>query len=114
MTNERAASAVRSVQQIHALLKQRKADVRAGIEQLSEETSWQMETLLQECLAFLDVVPYVKDADGARRALHCYNCQKHEFPDREGIWLCDVCLTQAKDSIRNSCADEGNDFVAYV
>ena len=98
-SDERAVSAVRNVQQIYALLKQRNADVRVRIEQLSEETSWQMETLLQECLAFPEVVPYVKDADGVRRALRCYNCQKREFPNREGIWLCDVCLTKAKDSI---------------
>ena len=36
--DERAVSAIRSVQQIYALLKQRKADVHARIEQLSEET----------------------------------------------------------------------------
>jgi len=105
--DERAVSAVRSVQQIYALLKQRNADIRARIKQLSEETSWQMDTLLQECLAFPEVVPYVKDADGIRRALRCYNCQKREFPDRKGIWLCEICLTQAKDSIETRVPMKG-------
>ena len=102
-----AVSAVRNVQQIYALLKQRNADVRPRIEHLSEETSWQMETLLQECLAFPDVVPYVRDADGVRRALRCGICQKREHPDREGIWLCDVCLVQAKDSIESRVPMKG-------
>ncbi|MEJ7848308.1 MAG: hypothetical protein WKF92_09490 [Pyrinomonadaceae bacterium] len=96
-----AVSAVRNVQQIYALLRQRNADIRSRIERLSEETSWQMKTLLEECLAFPEVIPYVKDADGVRRALRCSICQKREHLDREGIWLCDVCLAQAKDSIES-------------
>ena len=105
--DEWAISAVRGVQEIHALLEQRKIDFRARIERLSEETSWQMDTLLQECLAFPDVVPYVRDADGVRRALRCNICQKREYPDREGIWLCEVCLVQAKDSIENCVPMKG-------
>lgn len=105
--DEFAVSAVRNVQQIYALLEQRHADIRARIEQLSEETSWQMETLLKECLAFPEVVPYVKDADGVRRALRCGICQKREHPDRKGIWLCDVCIAQAKDSIETRVPMKG-------
>jgi hypothetical protein len=100
-SDERAISAVKSVKEIYALLEQRNADFRARIERLSEETSWQMETLLRECRAFPEVIPFVKDADGVRRALRCSICQRRELPDREGIWLCDVCLDQAKDSIES-------------
>ena len=105
--DERAISAVRCVQKIYELLELRKIDALARIERLSKETSWQMETLLQECLAFPKVVPYVKDTDGVRRALRCSICQKRECPDREGIWLCDVCLLQAKDSIESRVAMKG-------
>lgn len=97
--DERAISAVRKVQEIYILLKQRNVDFQTRIERLSEETSWQMEPLLKECLDFPNVVPFVRDADGIRRALRCSICQKNEHPDREGIWLCDICLEQAKISI---------------
>ena len=104
---ERVISAVKSVQEIYAKLKQRNTDLEARIERLSEETSWQMETLLQECIGFPDVIPYVKDADGIRHALRCSICQKRERPDREGIWMCDVCLAQAKNSIENRVPMKG-------
>jgi hypothetical protein len=104
---ERAVSKVKNVQEIYALLNQRNADVRPRIKRLSEETSWQMEMLLQECLAFPNVIPYVRDLDGVRRSFRCSICQKCEFPDREGIFLCDVCLTQAKDSFETKSAMNG-------
>lgn len=96
---EVAISAIRTVQDIYALLKVRDADVQARIERLSKETSWQMDVLLEESLAFPDVVPYVKESDGIRLALRCNVCRVRELPDKEGVWLCDVCLTQAIQSI---------------
>ena len=105
--DENAVSKVKNVQEIYALLEQRKADVRPRIGHLSEETSWQMETLLQECLAFPEIVPYVRDLDGVRRSFRCSICQKREFPDREGIFLCDVCLAQAKDSFESKLPMNG-------
>jgi len=99
--DERAISAVQSVQLIYSLLKSRNANVQVRIERLSDETSWQMETLLRECLAFPSVIPYVRDSDGIRSALRCGICQTRERPDREGIWLCDICLTQAKEAIHS-------------
>ncbi len=105
--DENAVSKVKNVQEIYALLEQRKADVRPRIRHLSEETSWQMETLLQECLAFPEIVPYVRDLDGVRRSFRCSICQKREFPDREGIFLCDVCLAQAKDSFESKLPMNG-------
>jgi hypothetical protein len=105
--DERAISAIRKVQDIYALLKQRKVDTQDRIERLSEETSWQMGPLLQECLSFPNVVPYVRDADGVREALRCYLCRERESPDREGIWLCDSCLRRAKDSIETRVPIKG-------
>lgn len=98
LPNDGNVSKVRTVQEIYALLEQRKVDVSDRIKRLSEETSWQMETLLQECLAFPDVIPFVRAPDGVRRSFRCSTCQKREFPDRQGILLCDVCLAQAKGS----------------
>lgn len=99
--DERAISKIRNVQEIYAKLEERKVDVRTRIERLTEETSWQMEILLQECLAFPDVVPYARDLDGIRRSFRCSICQKCEFPDREGAFLCDVCLARTKESFES-------------
>lgn len=105
--DEWAISAVKKVQEIYTLLKQRNVDFQSRIERLSEETSWQMEILLQECLVFPEVVPFVRDADGVRRALRCNICQKNEHPDREGIWLCNICLEQAKNSVEKHIPMKG-------
>jgi hypothetical protein len=99
--DERRVPAVRNVQQIHAELVKRGADVRPRIAQLSGETKWQMEPLLQECLAFPETIPYVRESDGVRRAFRCYVCGKREFPDRAGLLLCDVCLDGAAEAIRS-------------
>lgn len=96
--DERRVAAIRNVQQIHAELGKRGADFFHRIAQLSEETKWQMEPLLQECLGFPETVPYVREKDGVRRTFRCSVCQKREFPDRAGLFLCDACLSQATES----------------
>ena len=94
-------SFIKSVQRIHAELEKRGVDYRSRIAQLTEETKWQMEPLLRECLAYPEVVPYVREGDGVRRAFRCYVCQQREFPDRKGLLLCDACLEQSAESIRS-------------
>ena len=99
--DENAVAAIRNVQKIHAELEKRKVDFGARIAQLSEETKWQMGPLLQECLSFPKVIPYVRESDGVRRAFRCSVCQEREFPDRKGLFLCDVCLVRAAESIQS-------------
>src|SRR5262245_9676951 len=93
--DKRAISSIREVQHISAEIKSRNADnadFKDRIKRLSAETGWQMERLLQECLLYPEVIPYVREHDGVRRAFRCSICEKREVPDRDGIWLCDDCL----------------------
>lgn len=99
--NERAISFVEKVKQIHTELKKRGADFQSRISQLSQETSWQMEQLLEDCLAYPTVIPYVRESDGVRRSFRCSACRKRELFDRNGIYLCDVCLSQSAESMQN-------------
>ncbi len=99
--NEGGVANVARVQQIHAELQKRAVDYGPRVAQLSDETEWQMELLLQDCLAYPEVIPYVRESDGVRRALRCYICREREFPDRNALALCDVCLEQSAESIRN-------------
>jgi hypothetical protein len=96
--DERAISAIENVQTIYGELLRRKVDFQSRIKQLSEETSWQMQTLLEECIDYPQTIPYVRDIDGVRRAFRCSVCEQREYPDREGLFLCDVCLDEAKTS----------------
>lgn len=98
---ERAVSAIEKVQQLHAELEKREADFQPRIAQLSQETSWQIEQLLEDCLAYPNVIPYVRESDGVRRSFRCSACRKRELFDRNGIYLCDVCLSQSAESIQN-------------
>jgi hypothetical protein len=99
--DESRVSAIVNVQQIHTELVKRGADCRPRLGQLSEETKWQMEQLLQECLAFPKTIPHVRESDGVRRWFRCSVCREREFPDRAGLFLCGVCLDRAAESIRN-------------
>lgn len=101
------AAFIREVQQIHVELEARHVDVRERINRLSDETSWQMQPLLEESLQYPKVVPYVRDQDGIRRAFRCPICGQREVPDRKGIWLCDVCLANALKSVQSRHPSQG-------
>lgn len=100
LLDERSVSHIQRVKQIHAELEKRGVDYSLRLARLTEETKWQMETLLQECLAYPEVVPYVRGPDGVRFALKCYVCLEREFPDREGLLLCDTCMDRSAESIQ--------------
>ena len=99
--DERGVASIKSVQQLHAELEKRGIDYLPRLARLTEETTWQMDSLLRECLAYPEVVPYVREADGVRRAFRCSVCRRLEFPDRKGLLLCNVCLGQSAESIRD-------------
>lgn len=96
----RAVSAIENVRRIHAELERRGANFTQRLAQVSEETKWQMAPLLRECLDYPEVIPYVRESDGVRRAFRCSVCRRREFPDRKGLFLCDACLVQAAESTR--------------
>lgn len=100
---KQAVSAVLRVQQLHGELSRRGADVTRRIERLSVETSWQMIPLLRECLMYPEVIPYVRERDGIRRALRCPACREREMPRRGGVgvWLCDACRAELAASGRS-------------
>ena len=103
----RAAELIGEVQEIHTELVSRQVDVRERISRLSDETLWQMQPLLRECIEYPKSVPYVRDKDGVRRSFRCPICNVREVPDREGIWLCDQCLAKALESVQNRIPSTG-------
>lgn len=103
----RAAEFIEEVKQIHTELEARDVDVHERINRLSDETSWQMQPLLRESLEYPRAVPYVRDKDGIRRSFRCPICNQREIPDREGIWLCDVCLAKALKFVQSRVPSTG-------
>lgn len=88
-------SHVLRVQRLHGELLRRGVEVTRRLERLSEETSWQMMSLLSDCLMYPEVIPYVRERDGIRRVLRCPACREREIPRREGfVWLCDACKAE--------------------
>jgi hypothetical protein len=105
--DERAIDAICQVQRLHKELLKRQVLVEERLTRLSEETSWQMSTLFEESLSYPKVIPYVRDADGIRHYFRCPACQKDEYPDRDGIDLCNGCLNRAGDAIRAKTPFDG-------
>ncbi len=105
--DERTKAKIIDVQEIHSILQMRRVGIEARLERLSSETSWQMEDLLRDCLAYPSVVPYVKAFDGVRIPFRCYLCEKKEFPNRDHIWFCDDCLEEAIKSIESKIPLKG-------
>ncbi|MDQ5823304.1 MAG: DUF2716 domain-containing protein [Chloroflexota bacterium] len=102
---------IEKVRQIHAELERRGIDIAERIAQLSIQTNWQMDALLQDCLAYPKTVPLVRESDGVRRALRCFLCAKREMPDHNGIELCDTCLDVAARCIETKLPVD--DLVVY-
>jgi hypothetical protein len=93
---------IREVNAIHAELARRGVDERSRLELLSKETAWQMHELLEDCLAFPEKMPYVREQDGIRRTLRCQACGKAERPPGAKVfWFCDACMGRVVDAIRS-------------
>lgn len=91
--DERVLAHIKSVCAIHDELKNRQADLATRIAELSSQTKWQMERLLEDCLAFPKKMPYVREQDGIRKTLRCQCCRHAErHPDAKLFWFCDNCL----------------------
>lgn len=93
---------IREVKAIHAELAERGMDGKSRVELLSKETGWQMQELLNDCLAFPKKMPYVREQDGIRRTLRCHACRNAErLPDAKLFWFCDACMGRVVDAIRS-------------
>jgi len=99
--DERELSHIKSVCAIHDELINRQTEIAARIAELSSQTKWQMELLLEDCLAFPKKTPYVREQDGIRRSLRCQKCGHAErHPDAKFFWFCDDCLVETIAAIR--------------
>jgi hypothetical protein len=98
---ERVIRNVREVSAIHTELASRHVDCQGRLKRLSQETSWQMPELLDDCLAYPQRLPYVREPDGIRRYLRCQLCSKAERPsDAKLFWFCDACMRNVLSAVR--------------
>jgi len=98
---QRVVEAIDAVQSIKAELDCRQFDVRERIALLSEQTRWRMFDLLEDCLAFPKIIPYVKEADGIRWRPRYSRCRRPERPpESQEFWLCGDCIRSVIDTIR--------------
>lgn len=105
---DRVNQHIREVCVIHAELVRRKIDIVHRITLLSKETSWKMDELLGDCLAFPKRQPYVKELDGIRRTLRCQLCRKAERPpDAKLFWFCESCMVRVVRALRQKVTCEG-------
>lgn len=101
----RARQHLQRVHEVHAELARREVNLAAMLEELTGQTAWLMAQFLDECLAYsldapddaprIAIAPHVRDADGVRHWFRCPRCRVREFPDKQGIWICDECLDAA-------------------
>jgi len=93
---------------IHDELTRRQLDPANYVAQLSSETNWQMEVLLEECLAYPQKLPYVRERDGIRRTLRCNLCHAAERPpDARLFWYCEACLIRVATALQERSGCEG-------
>lgn len=98
---ERALSHVREVRALHAEISKRGVDFSPRLEQLSEQTRWQIPALLDDCLAYPQRIPYVRDTDGVRRFLRCHLCVRAERPpDAKLFWFCETCMQRVLNAVQ--------------
>ncbi len=89
---ERVSPWIDEVCYLHSELIRRGYAVQRRIAVLSSESGWNMQTLLQECLAYPAVIPFVRLESHVRRAFQCQQCRIRECHERIGRRWCDFCL----------------------
>jgi len=107
-TGERVVEHVREVAAIHQELRSRGVDFGRPLEILSEETKWQMLALLDDCIAYPQSMPYVRELDGIRRTLRCRWCQEAERPvGAKLFWYCERCMHTLVEAVRQRSPVQG-------
>jgi hypothetical protein len=105
---ERVLVHIREVRALQAELAKRRVNYSPRLERLSEETRWQMLTLLDDCLAYPKRIPYVREPDGIRRFLRCHLCTKAERPaDAKLFWFCDTCMRRVLEAVQQRAPISG-------
>jgi hypothetical protein len=107
---ERVCGLVQRVCNLNGMIEKRTDDISLPLEQLSAHTGIDMTQLLNDCLEFPDVIPYVRKLNGMRRMFICY-CGEREAVDREGLKLCTHCVSAALECVREK--RKGAGFVIY-
>jgi hypothetical protein len=99
-SNERAIEHMFEVCALHRELTARGIDYDPRLARLSEETNRQILPLLDDCLAYPQRLPFVRERDGIRRYLRCQLCLKAErHPDAKPFWFCDACMRRVLSAI---------------
>lgn len=100
--NERIIEHISEVSAIYDELSNRSAEVQSRLLELSEQTKWNITRLLEDCLRYPAVVPYVRESDGIRRALRCQLCSKAERPpDAKVFWFCNGCIEKVVTAVQS-------------
>jgi len=100
-------SEVSRVQELAAELSRRGIDVVPRLAQLTEETSWLMNVLYEECLRFPAIRPWVRAKDGLQIAMRCEACGEREYPnDDRKLRICDSCILVLEQAIATRTARE--------
>nr|BAJ07021.1 hypothetical protein [uncultured bacterium] len=98
--SEEARDAVQEVVLIAKELEVREVRTTDRIDQLSQETGWLMDQLLDDCRKFPETIPYVRESDGIRRYYRCQYCKSAERPEDDVHYsACNACLQKIIDSI---------------
>jgi hypothetical protein len=105
---KRVLAHIKQVADIHTELNHRKVDWHPRLQQLSDETKWQMVSLLDDCLAYPQRLPFVRELDGIRRALRCRLCGQEERPvDAKLFWFCKPCMERVAEALRTRAPLQG-------
>ena len=100
-SNEKVAAHIKQVCAIHNELVVRKTNLQNRLKELSSQTNWKMDLMLEDCLAFPSKMPYVREEDGIRRTLRCHRCRRAERPpDAKFFWFCNDCLTETIQAMK--------------
>lgn len=106
--DERMIGYVHEVCALHRELTARGIDYGPRLARLSEETNWQILPLLDDCLAYPQRLPFVREPDGIRRYLRCQLCSKAERRhDAKLFWFCDACMRRVLCAVEERMPIQG-------
>jgi len=102
--------AVNKVVSLHRRVKDRITGLDENLEEAGAKIDIDLKQLLNDCLRFPEVFPYVKNEQGLRKFFLCYCGEKESF-DQHGLRLCSSCLEDTLECLKEKKKDKR--FILY-
>jgi hypothetical protein len=101
---------INKVVNLHSRINERGTGLYEALKEAGNKTDLDLRQLLNDCLRFPEIFPYVRNSRGLKKFFLC-SCGEHESIDQQGLRLCAACLESMLECVKEKKKD--NRFILY-